>query len=174
MYCIVKILKVPILTHINPLSTVQVQTRTHDVNIFLSLTLFLHTHTHTHTQRFDFEVTQYCVSYLNENSMFFENIFLSQIFAAAVFSLDGQTKSTRSKAVKNVRRHACSVLVKMCKEYPQLLLVSKLRELSEKLRELFQIRSIVLLASRASGCPLDTHNLKNHSSGHPKSFVRNF
>lgn len=46
---------------------------------------------------------------------------LNKIFSAVVFNLPGQTKSTRSKAVKNVRQHACSVLVKVCKQYPDLL-----------------------------------------------------
>ena len=40
-----------------------------------------------------------------------------------MFNLEGQTKGTRSRAVKNVRRHACCVLVKACKQYPKLLLV---------------------------------------------------
>ncbi|XP_060568064.1 exportin-5-like, partial [Ruditapes philippinarum] len=43
------------------------------------------------------------------------------IFSAVVFNLPGQTKSTRSKAVKNVRQHACSILVKICKEYQDLV-----------------------------------------------------
>ncbi|KAK7492294.1 hypothetical protein BaRGS_00016391 [Batillaria attramentaria] len=46
---------------------------------------------------------------------------LEMIFGSVVFSLPGQTKSTRSRAVKNVRQHACSVLVKVCKEYPDIL-----------------------------------------------------
>ncbi|XP_076464074.1 exportin-5-like [Babylonia areolata] len=46
---------------------------------------------------------------------------LEMIFASVVFTLPGQTKSTRSRAVKNVRQHACSVLVKICKEYPDIL-----------------------------------------------------
>ena len=33
---------------------------------------------------------------------------------------------------------------------------------------------IIVLASRASGCLLDTQTLKNHHSGHPKKFKRNF
>ena len=33
---------------------------------------------------------------------------------------------------------------------------------------------IIVLASRASGCLLDTQTLKNHHSGHPKNFERNF
>ncbi|GAB1599827.1 exportin-5-like [Argonauta hians] len=48
-------------------------------------------------------------------------IVLEKIFSAVIFNLPGQTKSTRSKAVKNVRQHACSVLVKVCKQYPDLL-----------------------------------------------------
>ncbi|KAH3845887.1 hypothetical protein DPMN_088177 [Dreissena polymorpha] len=46
---------------------------------------------------------------------------LKKIFAAVIFNLPGQTKSTRSKAVKNVRQHACSVLVKICKDYQTLM-----------------------------------------------------
>ncbi|KAK7104837.1 exportin-5-like [Littorina saxatilis] len=46
---------------------------------------------------------------------------LEMIFASVVFTLPGQTKSTRSRAVKGVRQHACSVLVKICKEYPDIL-----------------------------------------------------
>ncbi len=51
-------------------------------------------------------------------------IVLEKIFSSAVFNLEGQTKATRSKAVKNVRRHACSCLVKICKQSPDLLLPS--------------------------------------------------
>ncbi|GFN82344.1 cilia- and flagella-associated protein 36-like, partial [Plakobranchus ocellatus] len=47
---------------------------------------------------------------------------LTKIFGAVVFNLPGQTKSKRSQAVKNVRVHACSVLVKVCKNYPDLFL----------------------------------------------------
>ncbi|XP_064601794.1 LOW QUALITY PROTEIN: exportin-5-like [Liolophura sinensis] len=47
---------------------------------------------------------------------------LDKIFSLVVFNIPGQTKSTRSKAVKNVRRHACCVLVKICKQHPDLLL----------------------------------------------------
>ncbi|PVD26679.1 hypothetical protein C0Q70_14357 [Pomacea canaliculata] len=46
---------------------------------------------------------------------------LEKIFASVVFSLPGQTKSTRSRAVKNVRQHGCSFLVKICKEHPDIL-----------------------------------------------------
>nr|CAD7591199.1 unnamed protein product [Timema genevievae] len=47
---------------------------------------------------------------------------LEKIFAALVFSLPGQTKDTRSRAVKNVRRHAASLMVKIGQRYPLLLL----------------------------------------------------
>ncbi|XP_013773403.1 exportin-5-like [Limulus polyphemus] len=47
---------------------------------------------------------------------------LDKIFSAVVFNFPGQTKATRSKAIKNVRRHACSSLVKICKQHPKLLL----------------------------------------------------
>ncbi|CAH1792177.1 unnamed protein product [Owenia fusiformis] len=47
---------------------------------------------------------------------------LDKIFHAAVFNIGSQTKATRSRGVKNVRRHACSILVKICKGYPHLLL----------------------------------------------------
>ena len=33
---------------------------------------------------------------------------------------------------------------------------------------------ILVLASRVTECYLDTQTLKNHPSGHPKIFVRNF
>ena len=57
----------------------------------------------------------------------FDYVTMFQIFSSAVFNLEGQTKATRSKAVKNVRRHACCILIKICKQYPDLLLVSRCR-----------------------------------------------
>ncbi|GLH08763.1 Exportin-1 [Gryllus bimaculatus] len=47
---------------------------------------------------------------------------LDKIFAALVFSEPGQTKESRSRAVKNVRRHAASLMVKIGQKYPLLLL----------------------------------------------------
>ncbi|XP_074656091.1 exportin-5-like [Tubulanus polymorphus] len=49
-------------------------------------------------------------------------IVLKKVFDTVVFNLEGQTKSTRIRAVLNVRRHACSILVKICKSHPRLLL----------------------------------------------------
>lgn len=46
---------------------------------------------------------------------------LQKIFATVMFEVPGQTKSTRSKSVRNVRQHACSVLVKVCKQYQDMV-----------------------------------------------------
>ncbi|XP_012279678.1 exportin-5 [Orussus abietinus] len=47
---------------------------------------------------------------------------LEKIFAALVFEVPGETRETRSKAAKNVRRHAASLMVKIGLKYPLLLL----------------------------------------------------
>lgn len=47
---------------------------------------------------------------------------LDKIFSVLMFSPSGQTKETRSRAVKNVRRHAASLMVKIGHKYPLLLL----------------------------------------------------
>ncbi|XP_046625233.1 exportin-5 [Neodiprion virginianus] len=47
---------------------------------------------------------------------------LEKIFAALVFEGQGETKDNRSRAVKNVRRHAASLMVKIGLKYPLLLL----------------------------------------------------
>ncbi|KAI4494072.1 hypothetical protein M0802_009226 [Mischocyttarus mexicanus] len=47
---------------------------------------------------------------------------LEKIFAALVFEMPGETKVTRSKAAKNVRRHAAGLMVKISLKYPLLLL----------------------------------------------------
>ncbi|KAL2740682.1 exportin-5 [Vespula squamosa] len=47
---------------------------------------------------------------------------LEKIFAALVFEAPGETKVTRSRAAKNVRRHAASLMVKISLKYPLLLL----------------------------------------------------
>jgi exportin-5 len=47
--------------------------------------------------------------------------FLDKIFSAAVFSLPGQTKKTRTRPVQNVRRHACSALVKICRDNSEFM-----------------------------------------------------
>lgn len=47
---------------------------------------------------------------------------LEKIFAALVFEAPGETKDSRSRATKNVRRHAASLMVKIGLKYPLLLL----------------------------------------------------
>ncbi|XP_030854672.1 exportin-5 isoform X2 [Strongylocentrotus purpuratus] len=46
---------------------------------------------------------------------------LDKLFAAAVYSWPGLTK-TRTRSVQNVRRHACSAMVKMCRDHQTLML----------------------------------------------------
>lgn len=75
---------------------------------------------------------------------------LNKIFSSAVFNLEGQTKATRSKAVKNVRRHACCILIKICKQYPDLLLpgfdhlYTHIKQLSSDPEELSQMEKCQL------------------------------
>ncbi|XP_075214562.1 exportin-5-like protein Ranbp21 [Lycorma delicatula] len=47
---------------------------------------------------------------------------LDKIFASLVFTMPGQTKSSQSRPVKNVRRHAASLMIKISQKYPLLLL----------------------------------------------------
>ena len=47
---------------------------------------------------------------------------LRKVLTAMVFTLPGQTKESRSRTVRNVRRHACSLMVKISRQFPTLLL----------------------------------------------------
>lgn len=47
---------------------------------------------------------------------------LSKLFAAVTFETIEESKAPRTRAVKNVRRHACSSIIKMCRDYSQLVL----------------------------------------------------
>ncbi|KAF6200266.1 hypothetical protein GE061_006569 [Apolygus lucorum] len=47
---------------------------------------------------------------------------LDKIFATLVFTLPGEPKNQRSRSVKNLRRHAASLMVKIAQKYPLLLL----------------------------------------------------
>ncbi|NXA10140.1 XPO5 protein, partial [Sapayoa aenigma] len=47
---------------------------------------------------------------------------LSKLFASVTFEVTEESKAPRTRAVKNVRRHACSSIIKMCRDYPQLVL----------------------------------------------------
>ncbi|XP_051775267.1 exportin-5 [Erpetoichthys calabaricus] len=46
---------------------------------------------------------------------------LSKLFASVTFEVIEESKAPRTRAVKNVRRHACSSIIKMCRDYPQLI-----------------------------------------------------
>ncbi|XP_014667809.1 PREDICTED: exportin-5-like [Priapulus caudatus] len=76
---------------------------------------------------------------------------LDKIFSSVLFSLPGQTKATRSRSVKNVRRHACSSLVKICKQYPTLLLpafdhlYSHIKQISRDPDQLSQMEKCTLM-----------------------------
>ncbi|XP_028903292.1 exportin-5 [Ornithorhynchus anatinus] len=47
---------------------------------------------------------------------------LSKLFTAVTFVVIEESKAPRTRAVKNVRRHACSAIIKMCRDYSQLVL----------------------------------------------------
>nr|XP_024216968.1 exportin-5 [Halyomorpha halys] len=47
---------------------------------------------------------------------------LDKIFATLVFTIPGEPKNQRSRGVKNLRRHAASLMVKIAQKYPLLLL----------------------------------------------------
>ncbi|XP_039995576.1 exportin-5 isoform X2 [Xiphias gladius] len=47
---------------------------------------------------------------------------LCKLFKAITFEVGHDNKAPRTKAVKNVRRHACSSIIKICRDYPQFIL----------------------------------------------------
>ncbi|XP_043916295.1 exportin-5 isoform X2 [Protopterus annectens] len=47
---------------------------------------------------------------------------LSKLFSAVTFEIVDESKAPRTRAVKNVRRHACSSLIKLCRDYSHLVL----------------------------------------------------
>ncbi|KAI5251207.1 Exportin-5 [Manis pentadactyla] len=46
----------------------------------------------------------------------------SKLFSSVTFETVEESKAPRTRAVRNVRRHACSSIIKMCRDYPQLVL----------------------------------------------------
>ncbi|KAJ8309299.1 hypothetical protein KUTeg_014173 [Tegillarca granosa] len=76
---------------------------------------------------------------------------IEKIFSAVTFNILGQTKSTRSRAVKNARQHACSILVKICKQYQELLfpvfdkLYSHIKIISSNDGQLSQMEKCILI-----------------------------
>lgn len=75
---------------------------------------------------------------------------LNKIFSALTFSLPGQTKDSRSRAVKNVRRHGCSLMVKIARGYPDILMEAfdfingVVDSLSHNPQELSQMEKVTL------------------------------
>ncbi|CAH2256592.1 exportin-5 isoform X3 [Pelobates cultripes] len=49
-------------------------------------------------------------------------LVLSKLFAAISFHTSANSKDPLTRAVKNVRRHACCSLIKICSTYPELVL----------------------------------------------------
>ncbi|XP_044069645.1 exportin-5 isoform X2 [Siniperca chuatsi] len=47
---------------------------------------------------------------------------LYKLFQAITFEVGQETKTPRTRAVKNVRRHACSSIIKICRDYSQFIL----------------------------------------------------
>jgi len=47
---------------------------------------------------------------------------LDRLFATVVYNVPGETKGSRSRVVKNLRRHATSLFVRICFRFPKLLL----------------------------------------------------
>ncbi|KAM8738359.1 exportin-5 isoform 3-T3 [Acanthopagrus schlegelii] len=47
---------------------------------------------------------------------------LYKLFKAVTFEVGQDNKAPRTRAVKNVRRHACSSIIKICRDYPQFIL----------------------------------------------------
>ncbi|XP_046699270.1 exportin-5 isoform X1 [Silurus meridionalis] len=47
-----------------------------------------------------------------------------KLFPAITFEVVEESKAPRTRAVKNVRRHACSSIIKMCRDYPEFILPS--------------------------------------------------
>ncbi|CAG0891346.1 unnamed protein product [Darwinula stevensoni] len=76
---------------------------------------------------------------------------LTKIFGAVVFTLPNQAaKGSRSKSVRNVRRHACSLLVKLSVKYPETLfpvfesIFNMVKELSKEESKLSQMEKLTL------------------------------
>ncbi|KAI1886355.1 hypothetical protein AGOR_G00213170 [Albula goreensis] len=47
---------------------------------------------------------------------------LYKLFGSITFEVIEESKAPRTRSVKNVRRHACSSIIKMCRDYPQFIL----------------------------------------------------
>ncbi|KAK5854052.1 hypothetical protein PBY51_015155 [Eleginops maclovinus] len=77
---------------------------------------------------------------------------LYKLFKAVTFEVGQETKAPRSRAVKNVRRHACSSVIKICRDYPRVLLpcfdmfYNHVKKLCSSLATLSQVESSLMEA----------------------------
>lgn len=81
---------------------------------------------------------------------------LDKVFSSLVFEIPGQTKMTRSKNVRSLRRHAACMLVKLGQKYPLLFLpffdhIKKVfGELKRDTNQLFKIEVVLFLEAMLS------------------------
>ncbi|XP_041645980.1 exportin-5 [Cheilinus undulatus] len=61
--------------------------------------------------------------FVTRRPQFFPQV-LYKLFKAITFEIGQDNKAPRTRAVKNVRRHACSSIIKICRDYPHILLPS--------------------------------------------------
>ncbi|XP_061183399.1 exportin-5-like [Saccostrea echinata] len=75
---------------------------------------------------------------------------LEKIFSGVTFAFPGQNKSNRSRSVKNVRQHACSMLVTICKTQTDLIfpvfdeLYRYIQNISRDTEQLSQMEKCIL------------------------------
>ncbi|XP_063094880.1 exportin-5 isoform X2 [Cavia porcellus] len=62
-------------------------------------------------------------SFVTYRPEFLPQVF-SKLFSSVTFESIDENKAPRTRAVRNVRRHACSSIIKMCRDYPELVLPS--------------------------------------------------
>ncbi|KAM5263125.1 exportin-5 [Ctenodactylus gundi] len=60
-------------------------------------------------------------SFVTFRPEFLPRVF-SKLFSSVTFETIEEAKAPRTRAVRNVRRHACSSIIKMCRDYPDLVL----------------------------------------------------
>ncbi|KAG3289529.1 exportin 5, transcript variant X2 [Ictidomys tridecemlineatus] len=60
-------------------------------------------------------------SFVTYRPEFLPQVF-SKLFSSVTFETVEESKAPRTRAVRNVRRHACSSIIKMCRDYPELVL----------------------------------------------------
>ncbi|XP_056022649.1 exportin-5-like [Ostrea edulis] len=83
---------------------------------------------------------------------------LEKIFSGVMFAFPGQNKSNRSRSVKNVRQHACSMLVTICKTQTDLIfpvfdeLYRYVQNISRDTEQLSQMEKCILIEALILVC----------------------